>query len=482
MTPGDSDSGSQTILHPTWAADERIPVFIEVAEKLKQGEFKVEVPSGPADGLGRLGQALQDLALSLEQRYREVQDLQAITASINTGLLLEEVLDRVYQDFREYIPYDRIGCALIDPDGKLLRARWARADYPEIRLDKGYFAPLEGSSLQSIIDTGKPRILNDLVEYLRVKPGSESTSLMVAEGVRSSLTCPLIANGVPVGFLFFSSRVPNTYANVHVWTYQRLAQQISVMVEKGWLVSQLAEQKVVIEGQNAELRRLNELKNRVLGVVAHDLRNPIANVQCIAELLLDQACGLTEEERRGFIEDIRQQAAGMLPLLNELLDATQLESSGLSLNRQSVDLAALLRDAVTRHRLLAEPKRTQVVLEAMPAGALPADPARLRQVLDNLISNAVKFSPSGSTVRIRARRLETAWRVEVQDQRPGLTDEDREYLFQDFARSSARLTGGEKSTGLGLAITRRVIEAHGGQIGVDSELGKGTTFWFTLPA
>ena len=482
MRATESGNPTNSLLHPTWAADERIPVFIEVAEKLRQGQFQIEVPTGPADGLGRLGSALRDLALSLEHSYREVQELEAITNDINTGLLLDEILDKIYHDFRGCIPYDRIGCALIDPDGQAVRARWARAEYPDLQLLRGYSAPLEGSSLQDIMTTGKPRILNDLVEYLRAKPNSESTRMMVAEGVRASLTCPLVANGVPVGFLFFSSRLANTYAIVHIRTYQRLAQQISVIVEKGRLVSQLAEQKAAIEHQNEELRRLSELKNRFLGMVAHDLRNPIGNVQSIAALLLGPAGDLTDAERRSFLEDVHQQATYMLPLLNDLLDVTQLESSRLRLHREPLNLGVFLGETVARHHLLAEPKQTQVVLGTPPVGSPLADPVRLRQVLDNLISNAVKFSPRGSVVQVRAHPQESTWRIEVQDQGPGLTPRDREQLFQEFARLSAKPTGDEKSTGLGLAISRRVVEAHGGQIGVDSEPGQGATFWFTLPA
>jgi signal transduction histidine kinase len=106
---------------------------------------------------------------------------------------------------------------------------------------------------------------------------------------------------------------------------------------------------------------------------------------------------------------------------------------------------------------------------------------RLRQVVDNLISNAVKYSPPGSQVWVRAERTSDGWRIHVKDQGPGITPQDRQRLFQDFARLSAKPTGGEKSTGLGLAITHRVVAAHGGQIGVDSEPGLGADFWFTLP-
>jgi signal transduction histidine kinase len=110
-----------------------------------------------------------------------------------------------------------------------------------------------------------------------------------------------------------------------------------------------------------------------------------------------------------------------------------------------------------------------------------ADPVHLRQVVDNLVSNAVKYSPPGSTVTVSVEQQNSGWRVNVQDEGPGITAADREHLFKDFARLSAKPTGGEKSTGLGLAISRRAVEAHGGQIGVDSEPGHGANFWFTLP-
>jgi len=171
----------------------------------------------------------------------------------------------------------------------------------------------------------------------------------------------------------------------------------------------------------------------------------------------------------------------MLGLVEDLLDVSQIESGKLELNQTALQLDTVLQDAVKRHNQLATPKNTRVDLAETPAGQVYADPRRLRQVLDNLISNAVKYSPPGSTICLKAERIPDFWKVSVRDQGPGITPEDREKLFQDFARLSARPTGGEKSTGLGLAITRRVVEAHGGRIGVDSTPGQGATFWFTLP-
>ncbi len=461
--------------------DRRLQQYIEAAEHLARGEYAVALPPGPAqDALGQLGQALHRLAVALEKHYQELQRLDQITRHINAGLLLDEILENIYRDFREIIPYNRIGCALLEDEGRVLRARWARTDLPEIKLGMGYKAAMAGSSLEQILQTGQPRIINDLADYLRRKPSSDSSRLIVEEGIRASLTCPLIANGVPVGFIFFSSTQPNTYEAAHVESYMRIAEQLSVIVEKGRLVSELAAQKAAIEEKNAELVRLNDLKNEFLGIAAHDLRNPIGYIQMASDFMLVEQ-DLPPDVVRQMLDDIKAQAQHMHSLLTDLLDVTQIESGKLVLNPRTIDVAAFLQETVHRHSQLAVPKGTTITLAAVPPGALQADGERLRQVLDNLISNAVKYSPAGSTVRIQAGRAGTVWRFAVRDEGPGIKPEERARLFKEFSRLSARPTGGESSTGLGLAITRRIVTAHGGAIGVDSAPGHGATFWFTLP-
>jgi signal transduction histidine kinase len=275
---------------------------------------------------------------------------------------------------------------------------------------------------------------------------------------------------------------PNTYAHAHSETFQRIAEQMAVMVEKGRLVSELAAQKAEIETQNAELRRLAEIKNAFLGMAAHDLRNPLHTLRLSSAVLSNPDYTIAAEDRQAILESMNTQVDYMVALLNDLLDVSHIESGHLNLQPQALGLEAVLGEAVARHAKLAAPKGVTVELAAVGAGQVWADPLRLRQVLDNLISNAVKFSPARTHIGVSAAPTTVGWRIAVADQGPGLTPQDRERLFQEFARLSARPTGGEKSTGLGLAITRRVIEAHGGQIGVDSEPGHGATFWFTLAA
>lgn len=142
----------------------------------------------PLDAIGMLGQTLQSLAATLEHQYNEFQTVSRNTSRAAAGLLLDAVLDQVYEDFRSIIPYERIGFAILEDQRKILRAHWARTTVPRVRITPGFRALLAGSSLESIMITRIPRIINDLEAYLRAKPTSRSPRLIVEEGIRSSLT------------------------------------------------------------------------------------------------------------------------------------------------------------------------------------------------------------------------------------------------------------------------------------------------------
>jgi class 3 adenylate cyclase len=156
-----------------------------------------------------------------------------LTGQINAGLVIDDVLEQVFVSFRDVIPFDRIGVALLDASGERVKARWAKSLAENIQLPIGYSAPLSGSSLQKIILTGKPRVLNDMEAYLAEHPVSHSSRLIVAEGIRSSLTCPLTAMGKHIGFMFFSSFAKDTYQQAHIDLFLEIAGQLSMIIEKG---------------------------------------------------------------------------------------------------------------------------------------------------------------------------------------------------------------------------------------------------------
>lgn len=238
-------------------ADRRIAALRAAAEAMARGELRPPLPavtdSADADEVDRLGVALWRLGAELERRFAEATALVRLGEKVNSGLLLDEVLDQVFDSFRSVFPYDRIGCSMLEDDGRVVRSVWARSVRGETKLGVGYCAPLAGSSLARIIETGRPRIINDLEEYLREHPQSESTRLARDDGVRSSLTCPLVAQGKRVGFVFFSSHQPNTYSERHAELLTLIAGQLSLVVEKGRLYADLLQAKSELEAANQTL-------------------------------------------------------------------------------------------------------------------------------------------------------------------------------------------------------------------------------------
>ncbi len=234
---------------------------------------------------------------------------------------------------------------------------------------------------------------------------------------------------------------------------------------------------------NAELERLNQLKTQFLGMAAHDLRSPIGHILSFCEFLRDEAALALTAEQLEFVSIIRNSSEFMLQLVNDFLDVSAIESGHLHLERRLLDPRKLLESNVGLNAVLAQKKRIQVALQI--DGALPmmaVDEGKIAQVLNNLISNAIKFSLPGTAIAVCAVAEGGGVRIAVRDQGQGIPEGERGKLFLPFGQTSVHSTAGEASTGLGLAIVRKIVEGHGGRIWVESEVGVGSVFLFTLPA
>ncbi|MDF3059328.1 MAG: response regulator receiver sensor signal transduction histidine kinase [Rariglobus sp.] len=232
-----------------------------------------------------------------------------------------------------------------------------------------------------------------------------------------------------------------------------------------------------------QLSRANAAKNKFLGMAAHDLRNPLASIRGLAEFLSDGTVGPLAPEQLELINLIQQASQGMVTLVNDLLDVATIESGELKLDTAPASLVELIEKSVTLNALESARKQTQILFTGRPAApSLTLDGAKIRQVIDNLLSNAVKYSPPGSTVRVALSVAEDGTQViRVRDEGPGIPENERDRLFKDFSRLSARPTGGEKSTGLGLAICRKIVEAHHGTIVAENHPAGGCEFQVFLP-
>src|SRR5688572_2214948 len=244
----------------------------------------------------------------------------------------------------------------------------------------------------------------------------------------------------------------------------------------------LSEQRKVLVEQ---LRKADAAKNRFLGMAAHDLRNPLGSIRGIAEFLREGAVGPLSREQLELIDTIHGASQSMLDMVNELLDVATIEAGELKLSPELHDLGKLMAKSVSMFTREAQKKNTTVTFE--PPGKaviLTIDPAKIQQVADNLLSNAIKYSPPGSTIRafVKENAADSTCSFSVRDQGPGIPDGERDKLFKDFSRLSIKPTGGEKSTGLGLAICRKIVEAHHGSIVAENLPNHGCEFRVTLPA
>jgi two-component system sensor histidine kinase/response regulator len=231
-----------------------------------------------------------------------------------------------------------------------------------------------------------------------------------------------------------------------------------------------------------QLSKANAAKDRFLGMCAHDLRNPLSSIRGLAELMNENAIGILTAEQREIVHTIHGASQSMLQLVNELLDVATIEAGHLKLAKEPTKVADIVERSVHLSNIEAAKKNTRIeMVNGTKDPLIDVDRNKIRQVVDNLINNAVKYSPRGSLITVEVRAEEATAGFAVKDNGPGIPDGERHKLFKDYGRLTAQPTGGEKSTGLGLAICRNIVEAHGGTISVENIPGRGCEFVVRLP-
>ncbi len=237
-----------------------------------------------------------------------------------------------------------------------------------------------------------------------------------------------------------------------------------------------------LETQNQKLNELNNTKNKLMGMTCHDLRNPITSIRGFSKFMLDKGDAISKNSLTECLQNIYAASDNMLELINDLVDITAIESGKLNLNLRPDSFVNLVNEKIKMYVPLAENKKIKLHSNlSQETPIFKFDSNRIGQVLDNLIGNAIKFSPQGKNVSITVSSNDQGALCSVKDEGPGILPEDQDKLFVPFQKLTAKPTGGEASSGLGLGIAKRMVEAHGGKLWVESEPGNGADFRFQIP-
>jgi two-component system sensor histidine kinase/response regulator len=246
------------------------------------------------------------------------------------------------------------------------------------------------------------------------------------------------------------------------------------------MAAQLEAARQELQARNEDLAHMNAEKSHFMGMAAHDLRNPLFIVLLSVDALLKKADRSQTDEK--LLRRIRGSVKGMSNLVRDFLDVSLIEAGALRMRSAVHDLAAIARECVELTAFLAEQKQIEVAVDAREPVNAFVDRDKIAQVITNFLTNAMKFSPAGGRVNVSVHAADSSARLSVSDEGHGIAANEMERLFRPFSRTSTKPTAGETSTGLGLAICRKIIEGHGGQIRAESEVGKGSTFIFEIPA
>jgi len=278
-----------------------------------------------------------------------------------------------------------------------------------------------------------------------------------------------------LGLMFIYAEIKPSYETSKRHTLSLIAGQLSAAMENARLFEEISR-------RNRKLKELSDFKDEILGIAAHDLRSPLSAIHMSASLLHTFADKMDDDEKDEALKGMVTKAKHMINMLNEMLDISVIESGNLVLKKKLIQFNKIVEKHYQQVLPLARSKNIGMqheTDETLPQ--VEIDENKMGEVLDNLLTNAIKYTPSDGNVKLTVERTDHSIQVCVQDSGVGIKNSELKRLFKKFSRTSAKPTGGETSTGLGLAIAKKIVDLHNGNIWVESEYGKGSKFYFTIP-
>jgi len=440
------------------------------------------------DVFGGVSKTLAEGRDALERRLRELMVLHeashALSRSLDIDTLLQEVLLLIKREFG----FGHLAVRLLDEDG-IMRIR-SHVGLSAAYVEASAMVPTRETYFGTSFLDARPVVVEDTREIDKPLLISQ---LAKEVPVSALIHAPMIYEGRVIGILTgYSTRGPMHFTDEFVDLFAALANQLAMAAVNAQLYGEVQayshamEEKVArrtaeLQMANARLLELDRLKSEFLSTVSHELRTPLTSIRSFSEILLRY--GVDDvEKRKKFVGIIHNEAERLTRMINDLLDLSKIEAGHQELHFEPLELEPVFSRALaTAHPLFAEKGVKGVSEVATGLPRVQADADRLHQVLTNLISNAVKFSPEGGTVRISGRKRGGFALISVADEGPGIPPDRLEQVFERFQQVRDPQKSHPLGTGLGLTISREIVERMGGEIWVESEPGTGAVFAFTVP-
>jgi signal transduction histidine kinase len=385
--------------------------------------------------------------------------------ALSSSLDLDHAFAAFIRELQGLVPFARMAVVLVE-QGKAqvfaVAGEGADSVFPP-----GTVRDIPGSAVEDVLGSGQTLYREDISD---ARYDEEPELLRL--GVRSRVMAPLIAGAEPIGTITVTRKEPAAFDPAEIELVSLLGRMVGSAVQN---IRAFAAEHRTVE----ELRRLSALRADFVSMVSHELRSPISSLLGSAETLRGRWRQLEPEQRDSFLALIAHETNRLSALVDDVLDTSRIEAGTFGYSFEDVNLSRLVRDSVEA----AERSQDDVRVTARVPDVLPsirADRDRLRQVLANVLENAVKYSPAGSEVRVDAYTANGRVHVDVSDEGPGVRPEDREVIFEKFGRLN-RGSEGKPGTGLGLFIARSIAEAHGGTLDVSSGPWAGARFRLSLP-
>ncbi|MFQ5839889.1 MAG: ATP-binding protein [Candidatus Methylomirabilales bacterium] len=451
-------------------------------------EQKTQLESEVAERL-RAEEGLAQRAAELAVKTERLEALTTLSRTVSASLDPQEVLNFVAEATVRLLNVSLARVWLWEDTGRVLRWTATAGDPDLVCYPRDVFHPGEGMvglafQTKQVLVTDSP---TTDPRYLQKGWARE-------KGIRTIAAIPLLIGDQAVGVLSAARRAANVFQTDEVGLLTSFAAEAAVAVENAQLYQQLRtraeslehivqERTTELRQRNVELETANRAKSEFLANMSHELRTPLNAVIGFTELLLDKTFGEINAKQHRHLQNIWTSGQHLLSLINDILDLAKVEAGKVEIHLKSFDVPEALKAASDQIRPQAETKGLTLKLDlGKDLPLLRADPVRFKQILLNLLANAVKFTPTGGRVTVRARPVGESLEIAVQDTGTGIQPEDLPKLFQEFTQLDAFLTKAHGGAGLGLALTKCLVELHGGRIWAQSPgEGQGSTFTFMLP-